>query len=159
MTRDRVTITRAEALRRQREEEQARREIRAPRRVSTPRPVAAPVSSAHARSANKTPLKLVPASTGHIRSSSGSIRRQYNSAFSHAYSNSRPGSNAGIILPEIHLPRITYGPRWISFLMLTACIGLLYTLLNVDPFIVRGVTILGNQRVVSAEIEMVLGVN
>ncbi|GAB4501370.1 MAG: hypothetical protein Fur0035_09120 [Anaerolineales bacterium] len=148
MSRDRITLTRAEALRRRREEEQNRRENRAPRRVSTPRPVAAPGSSSRARSGNSSPLKLVPASTSRLR-------RQYNSAaFSRPYSAPRPG----ILLPEIQLPRLSYGPRWISFFLLAACLGVLYSLLNLDPFIVRGVTISGNQRISSAEIEGVLGV-
>ncbi len=148
MSRDRVTLTRAEALRRSREEEQTRRENRAPRRIAPQRPVAAPVSNTRARSGNSSTLKLVPAATGRIR-------RQYNSAaFSRSYSAPRPG----IILPEIQLPRLSYGPRWISFLLLAACLGVLYSLLNLDPFVVRGVTISGNQRVASAEIESVLGV-
>lgn len=143
MSRDRSTLTRAEALRRSREEEQKRRESRAPRRSATPRTVAAPAASR-----NSSALKLLPASTGRIR-------RQYNSA---AFSRSYPAQRPGLILPEIQLPQIRFGPRWISFILLAACLGVLYSLFNLDPFVVRGVNISGNQRINSAEIENVLGV-
>jgi cell division protein FtsQ len=59
----------------------------------------------------------------------------------------------------ISLPRLQFGPRWFSFLIVLFCLVDLYLMLNMDPFIVRRATILGNERLSLQEIENVLGAN
>jgi hypothetical protein len=137
MSRDRTTITRAEAIRRRHDEEERRRTDLAKKRVSIPRPK---VEKKSARAESAIPTRR--------------LRQRYDIAFSH------PQGRAYTQAPAISLPKLdlSFGPRWFSALLLAGCLAMLYLMWSVDPFIVRGVTLLGNQRVNGQEIEMVLGV-
>jgi len=141
MSREQNTLTRAEALRLQREEEERRKAQRSGLKRT---PASRPVSRSAPRSVSAAP-RLVPAGTPRSR--------RYNAAFS------RPASRgAQVILPQISLPQVTFGPRWVSFLLLTVFLAGLYLMLNSDPFIVRHAAISGAQRLSAAEIDSVLGV-
>lgn len=146
MSRDPVTITRAEALRRKREEEQKRREASTRKRGLTPKP-----ASTQAKTERPT-LSLTPAA------SRGRLRRRYDIALSAPYR--RAGSRHGrtLEIPEISLPRLSYGPRWISFLLMLVCFGLIYGMYTSEAYLVSQVTVIGNQRLQTDEIEMAMGV-
>jgi cell division septal protein FtsQ len=60
--------------------------------------------------------------------------------------------------PALSMPRVEYGPRWISLLLAVACALTLYIMLGMDPFIVRDAQIGGNLRVSAEEISSSLGV-
>jgi hypothetical protein len=143
MNRDPVTITRAEAIRRRREEEQRRREGQTRKRAVTPRP-----ASAQAQTERPT-LRLTPASSR--------LRRRYDISMSVPYGRS---SRAGrtLEIPAIRIPPLTYGPRWVSFLILLACVGLIYAISTSDIYLVRQATIVGNQRIQADELEMAMGI-
>ncbi len=141
MSRDQITITRAEAIRQRRESEQKRTATR----KNPPKPKPA---GTRAKIATKT-LRLTPAS-------STRLRRRYDIAMS-----ATPRRAAGIPafeIPAIAIPEVRYGPRWISFLLLAACIALIYAMFNAEAYVVQSVTILGNQRIPAGEIETILGV-
>jgi hypothetical protein len=144
MSRDPVTITRAEAIRRRREEEQKRREKGTRKPASKPKP-----ASTQAKTERPT-LSLTPASKG-LR------RRRYDIAMSSPYGRSASRGRT-LELPSINLPRLSYGPRWISFLLLAALLGLIYGMYTSDAYLVKKVTISGNQRIQADELEMALGI-
>jgi hypothetical protein len=147
MSRDRVTITRAEAIRRRREEEQKRRDKDTRQRAIKPKP-----ASTQAKTERPT-LSLTPASTDRL------LRRRYDIAMSAPHGRTSPrGGGRTIQLPEISLPRLGYGPRWISFLLMSACLLLIYGMYNTDAYLVQNVTVTGNQRIRTDEIEMILGI-
>ena len=140
MSRDRVTLTRADSIRQRHEEEQKRREALTQKRVTHPKPVSRP-------KAERTPRKPAPASRH---------SRRYDIAMSAPYGRGRFESRAGE--RQIRVPKIGYGPRWLSFLLVAACVMSLYIILGMDPFIVRGAEISGNQRLGADQISSVLGV-
>jgi hypothetical protein len=147
MSRDRVTITRAEAIRRRREEEEKRRDKDTRQRVIKPKP-----ASTQAKTERPT-LSLTPASTDRLR------RRRYDIAMSAPHGRSIPrGGGRTIQLPEINLPRLSYGPRWLSFLLMSACLLLIYGMSTSDSYLVKQVVITGNQRIQANEMEMVIGI-
>jgi hypothetical protein len=147
MSRDRVTITRAEAIRRRREEEEKRRDKDTRQRTIKPKP-----ASTQAKT-ERPALSLTPASTDRLR------RRRYDIAMSAPHGRTSPrGGGRTIQLPEISLPRLDYGPRWISFLLMSTCLLLIYGMYNTDAYLVQNVTVTGNQRIRTDEIEMILGI-
>lgn len=145
MSRQQPTLTRAEALRLRREEEERRKAQRGGlKKPAASRPVAG-------FSASRPPARAVSVTP---RLSAGGTPRRFNAAFSRpAYRN-----QAQVVFPQISLPQVSAGPRWISFLLLSLFVAGLYLLLNSDPFIVRRTIISGNQRLSAAEIDSVLGV-
>lgn len=147
MSRDRVTITRAEAIRRRREEDEKQRDRETRQRVLNPKP-----ASTQARTERPT-LSATPASTSRLR-------RRYDIAMSAPYQRTTPrgGSRRAIQLPEMTLPRLSYGPRWLSFFLMLACLILIYGMSTTDAYLVQNVSITGNQRIRSDEIETMLGI-
>ena len=139
MSPDRPNVTRAEAIRLRREEEQKRQDAQMKKRVirirhEPPKPPS-----------ERTPRKPVPVLTS-PRS------RQYDAfAASRSGFGKRPASS-------LSLPKVTYGPRWLSFLLTAACTLTLVILLSMDPFVVRNAEISGNLRLNAQEISSVLGV-
>lgn len=146
MSRDPVTITRAEAIRQRREEEQKRRDkITRKSSLVTPRP-----ASTQAKTERPT-LSVTPASRGRLR-------RRYDIAMSAPYGRSASSRGRGIEIPAIHLPKLSYGPRWISFFFLAACLGLIYGMYTSDAYAINQITVTGNQRIQVEELQAALGV-
>jgi len=156
MSPDRTTLTRAEAIRLRKEDEHKRREKRAPKNISKPRPVAAakaaPKAAARSKTTHAVARNFTPATTP------SNLRRRYDIALSTPHARATAFS-APKTAPRaaISLPRIQFGARWFSFLIAIFCVVDLYLMLNIDPFIVRQATIIGNQRLTAQEIEHVLG--
>jgi cell division protein FtsQ len=163
MSPDRTTITRAEAIRRRKEEEQKRRDKMAPRTTSKPKPAAKPKAAA------KPKLKLIPARKPAARPkaeraapralspvSTSRLRHRYDIAMSTPYGRAetynRPKARA------ISMPKISVGPRLLSFLVAVLCATGLYYMFSMDPFIVKDASILGNSRVGVNQIASILGV-
>jgi hypothetical protein len=173
MSPDRTTITRAEAIRRRKEEEQKRREKMAPKTVSKPKPAATPKPVDQP----KFKLKLIPApksaakpkaeralsprpstspKTSLSPASTSRFRHRYDIAMSAPYG--RAESYGQPKAPAISMPKIGLGPRLLSFLLVALCATGLYYLFSMDPFIVRDASILGNSRVSAQQIASILGV-
>lgn len=139
MSRERENKSRAEEIRRRREEEQKRR---AGLTTQRKRPEHKPVTSAPAIGTPRT------------------ARSRFNSRYDIAMSSPTYTGRAGSLKPggwQIQapsIPRPAFGPRWISFLLLAACIAGLYALLTADAFLVRQaqVQVSGNSRISGAEI-------
>lgn len=144
MSRDPITITRAEAIRQRREEDQKRRE------KGTRKPASKPKAASTQAKTERPTLSLTPASRG-LR------RRRYDIAMSAPYGRTASRGRS-IEIPSISLPRLSYGPRWISFLLLAGLLGLIYGMFTTDTYSVKQVTILGNQRIQTDELEMALGI-
>jgi hypothetical protein len=145
MSREQATLTRAEAIRRRREEEEKRRENDTRQRAIKPK---LPPKQAKT---DRPKISLTPASTGRLR-------RRYDIAMSAPYGRGLRRSGRTIQLPEITLPRLSFGPRWISFLLMSACLFLIYGMYTTDAYLVQSVTVTGNQRIRTDEIEMVIGI-
>src|SRR5258706_5158565 len=154
MSPNRVTLTRAEAIRRRREEEQKRRDSMAQKRVSLPKPVPAP------KAAERAPQKAAaPVATGRHS-------RRYDIAMSTPYGRAgvapktpQAGSWSLPHLPWRAVPgKFGFGPRWISFLLIAACGTGLYFMTSDSFFMVSNATVLGNNRVSAEQVSSVLGV-
>ncbi|PKN94343.1 MAG: hypothetical protein CVU44_04450 [Chloroflexi bacterium HGW-Chloroflexi-6] len=145
MSRDPVTITRAEAIRRRREEQEQRREGATRKRSSTPLPASTRIKT------ERPPLSVTPASKGRLR-------RRYDIAMSSPYGRTSRGGGRTLEIPAITLPRLSYGPRWISFFFLVACLGLIYGMYTSNIYLINEITVTGNQRIQVEELQAVLGV-
>jgi cell division protein FtsQ len=182
MSPDRTTITRAEAIRRRKEEEEKRREKSAPKIISrlkptlkpepkpaakpkpsTPKPTAKPrLISAHKPAAKPKAERVTtrnPSTSlraGLSAVSASRLRHRYDIAMTSPYG--RAGSYERPKAPAISMPKISIGPRLLSFLLTVLCAAGLYTMFSMDPFIVRNASILGNNRVGVEQIANVLGV-
>jgi hypothetical protein len=141
MSRDQLTLKRTDSLRKRREEEQKRRETLTKKLAQKPKAVSTRSKSAPRSSPTVTP---------------GRLRRRYDIATSQPYGRSRGGFQAPSI--AITLPRVEFGPRWISFLILALCAAALVSMWTMDPFIVRGAEIHGNVRIATEDIRAALGV-
>jgi hypothetical protein len=152
MSPDRTTITRAEAIRRRKEEDQKQRDKLTQKSVSKPRLSPAPKPKAKAKVERPTaPRGSSPASTSRWQ-------RRYDIAMSSPYGNMRSLNTPKTPGISISLPHISYGPRWLSFFIAIFCFLDLYLMLNVDPFIVHEANISGNERVTTQQIQAVLGI-
>jgi hypothetical protein len=176
MSTDRTTITRAEAIRRRKEEDQKRREKATPKIISRlkptpkPKPAATPkLVPAHKpvvrpkaedvlarRNPSVTPRTTVSAETA------SRLRRQYDIAMTSPHSRTanygRTESFGRSRAPSISLPKVGLGPRLLSFVIVALCAVGLYYQYSMDPFIVRNASILGNNRVSLDQIAQVLGI-
>jgi len=152
MSPDRTTITRAEAIRRRKEEEQKRREQLTLRNVNKPKPAPAPRATARSKSA----WTDVPKSASSV--TTNRIRRSYDMAESAPFRQARRLNTPNLPGINIQMPRIRFGPRWISFFLTVLCLSILYLMLNTNPFIVYNSDISGNNRINAQEIQSVLGV-
>ena len=151
MSPDRTTITRAEAIRRRKEEDQKHRD-KLTKSVSKPRLAPAPKPKARAKVERPTaPRGSAPASTSRWQ-------RRYDIAMSSPYGNIRSLNTPKTAGISISLPHISYGPRWLSFFIAIFCLLDLYLMLNVDPFIVHNADISGNKRVTTQQIQDILGI-
>jgi cell division protein FtsQ len=154
MSPDRTTLTRAEAIRRRKEEEDKRREKATPKTVArlkpvaTPKPKLKPISQAKSGSKPKVAHPLPKATPSRLRS-------RYDLAMSAPYGRENYQMPQA---PSITLPKVEFGPRWISFLFLVLCVSGLYALLGQEMFLARGAQIVGNQRVSAEQIAGVLGI-
>jgi hypothetical protein len=157
MSRDRVTMTRAEAIRLRHEEEQKRRESLVKKTISRPKPAAAKPKI------NQRPLRLVPAKPqGGARgkpapakaAKPGLHSNRYDIAMSAPYGRVGAGKQA----PSLAMPKISFGPRWISFLLVALCGVALYFVTSDSYFTVSSANVIGNNRVSADEISSALGV-
>jgi cell division protein FtsQ len=145
MSPDRVTMTRAEAIRRRREEEQKRRDSQAQKRISFPKPAPAKPK------VNQTPAKAAaPVETNRHS-------RRYDIAMSTPYGRVAVEPKTPQA-PALHLPKLCFGPRWISFLLIAACATGLYFITSDPYFMVGSADVVGNNRVSAEQISSVLGV-
>jgi hypothetical protein len=161
MSPDRLTLTRAEAIRRRKEEDQKRRDKLTQKRTGTPKPAATPKpvatpkpasrrksDYAHLRLNTRSEARSVPAVTPRLR-------RRYDLAMSTPYGKS---SSRHSQAPSISLPKIEFGPRWFSALLLIGCIFSIYFFLTEPMFFATEATILGNARVSAQDINSILGI-
>ncbi len=138
MNRERDNKSRAEEIRRRREEEQKRRSVVTTQRKRPEHKPAAPA-----------------AAIGTPRTARSRFSSRYDIAMSSPNYSSRAGSMnraGGWQIQAPSIPRPSFGPRWISFLVLLACAAGLYALLAADIFLVRQVQVQGNGRISSQEI-------
>jgi len=166
MSPDRVSMTRAEAIRRRREEEQKRREELVKKTIATPKPAPAKPK------VNQTPRKPVPVKAP-PPADAGRHSRRYDIAMSAPYGRAgvgaqtpkatslirrvKPVETRRVELVET-MPKVTFGARWISFLLIALCGTALYFITSDNYFVVSGSSVVGNNRVSAEEISSVLGV-
>lgn len=149
MSPDRITMTRAEAIRRRREEEQKRRDSLTQKRISLPKP--APAKPKANQSARQTaPVKTAPAATNRHG-------RRYDIAMSAPYGRGVLGAKTAQA-PSFSMPHIGFGARWISFILIAVCGLALYFMTSDGLFTVSSASVFGNNRVSAEEISAALGV-
>lgn len=147
MSPNRLTLTRAEALRRRKEEEQKKRDKLTQKRASIPRPAAAPKPAASLKQERGT-LRVSPAVAR------SRFRARYDVAVMPVRGQAAVHSQASALA----LPRMTFGPRWFSMLLVIACAAMMYFYVTEPYFLVQEAVIQGNQRVSSQDINSVLGI-
>lgn len=151
MSPDRLTLTRSEALRRRKEEEQKMRDKLTQKRASTPKPAAASKPAAPPKQERAAPR--VSPSVSRSR-----FRARYDVAVMPARGQARVATTVHPQSPSIALPRITFGPRWFSMLLVIACVTMMYFYVTEPYFLVQEAVVYGNQRVSSQDINSVLGI-
>ncbi len=147
MSQDRQTQSRAETLRKRREEEHKRRETLTQKLTRQP----AAATTRAKKSAPRSSPTVTP----------GRLRRRYDAAMSQPSPYyGRASSRGSFQAPDIaiSIPKVEFGPRWISFLILIVCAAALVNMWTMDPFIVRSAEIHGNVRIGTPEIVAALGV-
>jgi hypothetical protein len=140
MSPDRTTITRAEAIRRRHEEDQKRRESIVKKTILSPK--ARPAPTPRPRLGSAKAIK------------SGQHSRRFDIALSAPYG--RPG--IGFQAPSRALPKLAFGPRWISFILAALCAVAMYLITSDNFFLVTSANVSGNNRVSADEISSALGV-
>lgn len=151
MSPDRLTLTRAEAIRRRKEEEQKMRDKLTRKRASTPKPAAAPQPAAQPRAERVTP-RISPSV------SRSRFRARYDVAVMPVRGQARAAATAHPQSPAITLPRVTFGPRWFSMLLVLACAAMMYFYVTEPSFLAQEAVIHGNLRVSAQDINSVLGI-
>jgi len=149
MSPDRLTVTRAEAIRRRKEEEQKRRDKLTQKRASTPQP--APKPAARPRTERAAPRVSPTVSRNRFRA-------RYDVAVMPVRSQARPATSVYPQAPAITLPRITFGPRWFSMLLVIACAAAMYFYVTEPRFLAQEAVIYGNRRVSAQDINSILGI-
>ncbi len=148
MSPDRLTLTRSEAIRRRKEDDQKRVDKLTQKRAGTLKPAAAPKPAAKPRAERATPRVSSAVSRNRFRArydvAALPVRGQVSAAHAQA--------------PAISLPKIEFGPRWFSMLVVIACVAMLYFYVTEPYFLVQEAVIEGNQRVTSQDINSVLGI-
>ena len=150
MSQDRTTITRAEAIRRRKEEEQRKRDSLTLKKVSQPKSAPAVQATQTARRAEST-RAATPVSASRWQ-------RRYDIAMSSPNGqtrSTRPAKTSGFQIPTLSLHP---GPRLISFVIAAACLSAMLLMANFDNFLVHDAEISGNQRITSEEINNALGI-
>ena len=152
MSPDRLTVTRAEAIRRRKEEDAKLRDKMTQKRVPAsspkPKPAPAPKPAVSAR-AERVTTRVSPAV------SRSRLRARYDVAVFPTHERAaavRPQA------PSISMPKIEFGPRWFSALLVIACVAALYFYVTEPTFLIREATVLGNTRVSAQDINTILGV-
>lgn len=152
MSRDRVTMTRAEALRIRHEEEVKRRESLVKKTIASPKliPVKAKTSTTH----KLKPAPLVkPNLTGRYNS------RRFDIAMSGSFNHTTvPVSKAAQKSQSFSMPQMGSGPRWVSGILAMLCVAALYAITASNYFTVSNANVLGNNRVSAEEISSAMGV-
>ncbi len=159
MSPDHTTITRAEAVRLRREDEQKRRDKLTQKNMSKPKPVAAPKpATAHKPAARLQTERKPPAQSLPLVSTSR-LQRRYDIGMSTPYGRTGNFNSPKVKNPasSFSMPHIEFGPRWVSLLISVFCAASLYMLFNMSLFIVSNVDIVGNNRVDVNEIVNNLG--
>ena len=146
MSPDRVTMTRAEAIRRRREEEQQRRESQAQKRVILPRPAPA-----------KPKVDRAPTKKAVLPVETNRHSRRYDIAMSTPYARVAAEEKTSHF-PTLHLPKFGFGPRWISFLLIAITATGLYFMTSDAFFTVSSADVIGNNRLSAEQVSGVLGV-
>ena len=150
MSRDRVTMTRAEALRIRHEEEVKRRESLVKKTIATPKliPVKPRVNPA-ARNKPTVPAAK-PILTGRYNA------RRFDIAMSVPYGRTVPVApvkkSAGF-----SMPKFSFGARWVSIILMALCVAGLYVMTSDKYFTVTYANVLGNNRVSAEEISSAMG--
>jgi len=153
MSPDRTTITRAEAIRRRKEDEQNRQERGAQKNVSKIRSTSAPKADARPAGSMGRPARSNGSAVATSR-----LRNRYDLAMSVPHGRARsfaPQKSQGWF--SINIPRPKPGLRLFSFFLVLFCAMDLYVMFSMDPFIVRSAHINGNNRISVQEIESASG--
>lgn len=145
MSRDRVTMTRAEAIRIRHEEEQKRRESLVKKTLNTPKLI--PVKPKAAQNTLTKPLPVKPAITNRYN-------RRFDIAMSAPYGRTAPIQQKRAALT---IPKLAFGPRWVSAVLMVLCVVGLYVITNDSYFTVSSASVLGNNRVSAEEISHAMG--
>lgn len=149
MSPDRLTLTRSEALRRRKEEEKKLREKLTQKRASTPKPAPALQPAAQPKAERAAP-RISPSV------SRSRFRARYDVAAMPV--QARPVSAVHAQAPAMTLPRVTFGPRWFSLLLVIACVTMMYFYVTEPLFLAQEAVIHGNQRVPAQDINSILGI-
>jgi hypothetical protein len=152
MSPDRNTITRAEAIRIRKEEDQKQRDKVTQKNAAKPKPAPAPKAPVKPKAVWTAATRSLPPTS--IRSG----QRRYNSAVNTPYGHTRSLNAPKAPSFSFTVPHIGYGPRWLSFFIAIFCFVDLYLMLNIDPFIVHDANISGNKRISTQQIQDVLGI-
>lgn len=147
MSPDRLTLTRSEALRRRKEEEQKLRDKLTQKRAGTPKQSPAPKATASPKQERAAP-RVSPAIS----------RSRFRARYDVAVMPARVAAAAHPQSPSLALPRITFGPRWFSMLLVIACAAMMYFYVTEPYFVAQEAIVQGNQRVTSQDINSVLGI-
>lgn len=151
MSRDRVTMTRAEALRIRHEEEVKRRESLVKKTLATPRLISVKPKAAQTPRSKPAAAGAKPMLTGRYNS------RRFDIAMSAPYGRTTQTVSAAKKSPALAAPKISFGPRWISFILMALCVAGLYFITSDDYFTVSSASVLGNNRVSAEEISNAMG--
>ncbi len=156
MSPDRTTITRSEAIRRRKEEEQNQGK----KVLSNNLPknqVGIPTHPTTRINQTWTPRtrSVPPAITSRWE-------HRYDIAVGAPYPDQKKAK--GFSLPSlpkisIHLPKIVWGPRWMALLLAIFCLADLYLILTTESFTAHAAAISGNNRISTQEIENVLRID
>ena len=168
MSPDRIIMTRAEAIRRRKEEEQKQREKLAQKKVAIP-----VIKPAPKQEPKPAPLRFAKQIEPVIMGSMGIpaakakpapvTTSRWHRKFEVATTAPEPKAPAfkAPKAPSITIsrPKIGFGPRVFSFFLAVFCILDLYCMLNYEPFIAHNAEISGNSQISEQEIQSVLGID
>ena len=150
MSRDRVTMTRAEAIRIRHDEEVKRRESLVKKTIATPKLI--PVKAKANQNPRNKPVPLTkPILTGRYNS------RRFDIAMSGPFNRTVPTASPVKKAQAFSMPKIAFGPRWLSMMLVAFCLVGLYVMTSDSYFTVSNANVLGNNRVSAEEISSAMG--
>ena len=150
MSRDRVTMTRAEAIRIRHEEEVKRRESLVKKTIATPKLI--PVKPRVNQTLRSKPAPLTkPILTGRYNS------RRFDIAMSGPFNRTVPVTKPVKKPAAFSMPKISFGARWLSIILMGLCLAALYLMTSDNYFTVSNANVLGNNRVSAEEISSAMG--
>ena len=158
MSPDRIITTRAEAIRRRKEEEQKQREKLAQKRVSIPLVKPAPKPAPLPKPAVRGNMGIPAAKAKPAPAITNRWRHRFEIATTAPEPKGLAFNAPKAPSVTLSMPRIGFGPRIISFLIAIFCVLDLYCMLNYDPFIAHTAEISGNSQISEQEIQNVLGI-